>query len=150
VKQLDCCTSRLSASKSSESVANIFDNFFTTTATTTTTEKSKRLIKNNKKKEKGVEKEDKAMKVSGDNVNSTVAAIPKEDKNVVKNIDAADKANNPAAVEDLDIMSLSSGGFSVIFREEEMNEKNILANNNDENNNNNVMDIVNRNTTGIK
>ena len=55
VKQLDCCTSRLSASKSSESVANIFDNFLTTksSTTTTTTSKSKKLgIKSLKRKEK--------------------------------------------------------------------------------------------------
>ena len=168
VKQLDCCTSRLSASKSSESVANIFDNFLTTkssTTTTTTTSKSKKLIKIIKKKgkEEEEEEEDKIIKNIGDNVNNT-AKIPKEDNNIVDNHEppAAAKASNPPAAavssvvdvpttlpttadEDLEKMSISSEDFNEIFQEVEINEINQPTTNN-----NNIMDNVSNNTTGNK
>ena len=167
VKQLDCCTSRLSASKSSESVANIFDNFLTTkSSTTTTTSKSKKLgIKIIKKKGKEEEEEeDKIIKNIGDNVNNNTAKIPKEDNNIVDNHEppAAAKASNPPAAavssvvdvpttlpttadEDLEKMSISSEDFNEIFQEVEINEINQPTTNN-----NNIMDNVSNNTTGNK
>ena len=168
VKQLDCCTSRLSASKSSESVANIFDNFLTTkSSTTTTTSKSKKLgikIIKKKGKEEEEEEEDKIIKNIGDNVNNNTAKIPKEDNNIVDNHEpsAAAKASNPPAAaavssvvdvpttlpttadEDLEKMSISSEDFNEIFQEEinEINHPTTTTNI--------MMDNVSNNTTGNK